>query len=275
MGIKTYKPTSPGSRWKTGYDFKEITTSKPEKSLLRPLKKSGGRNNNGRITSRGIGGGHKRKYRIIDFRRNKFDIGASVVSIEYDPNRTCRIALLQYEDGEKRYILCPLDLNVGDKVISTDFPEIKAGNCLPVENIPPGISIHNIELNKGCGGKIARSAGNACSIIAKDGDYVHIKMPSGEVRLVKKGCRATIGQVGNTEHDSISLGKAGRSRYLGRNPLSRAVVKNPVDHPMGGGEGKSSGGRHPVSLWGKPTKGYKTRKPKLSDKFIIRRRNAK
>ena len=275
MGIKKYKPTSPGSRWKTGYDFKEITTDKPEKSLLRPLKKSGGRNNNGRITSRGRGGGHKRKYRIIDFKRNKLDIVATVMTVEYDPNRTCRIALLQYEDGEKRYILCPLELKVGDKIISADFPEIKAGNSLPVENIPPGISIHNIELNKGHGGKIARSAGNACSILAKDGDYVHIKMPSGEVRLIKKGCRATVGQVGNTEHDAISIGKAGRNRYLGRVPLSRAVVKNPVDHPMGGGEGKSSGGRHPVTPWGKPTKGYKTRKPKSSDKLIIRRRNAK
>jgi large subunit ribosomal protein L2 len=275
MGIKKYKPTSPGSRWKTGYDFKEITTDKPEKSLLRPLKKKGGRNNLGRITSRGRSGGHKRKYRIIDFKRDKLDMSAEVMSIQYDPNRTCRIALLQYEDGEKRYMLCPVGLEVGQKVISSDFPEIKAGNALPIENIPPGIPIHNIELHKGRGGKIARSAGNACTILAKDGDYVHVKMPSSEVRLVKKGCRATVGQVGNVERDKIVLGKAGRNRYLGRAPLSRGVVKNPVDHPMGGGEGKSSGGGHPRTPWGKPTKGYKTRKPKFSDKFIIRRRNAK
>lgn len=272
MGIKTFKPTSPGSRWVTGYDFKEITKSKPEKSLIATLKKSGGRNVYGRITVRGQGGGHKQRYRIIDFKRDKYDMLARVAAIEYDPNRTCRIALLEYGDGEKRYILCPVGLKVGDEVISGKNIEIKVGNSMPLEDIPAGIPIHNIELEKGKGGKIGRSAGNACNILAKEGKFAHVKLPSGEIRLVKSDCCATIGQVGNIEHDTISLGKAGRARYLGRQPLSRGVAKNPHDHPMGGGEGKSSGGRHPCTPWGKPTKGFKTRKRKHSDKYIVKRR---
>jgi len=272
MGTRKFKPTSPASRWKTGFDFSEITASRPEKSLVKALKRSGGRNCYGRITVRGRGGGHKRKYRIIDFRRNKYDMSAKVLTIEYDPNRTSRIALVQYNDGEKRYIICPVGLRVGDEVMSGKTAEIKVGNSLPIERIPPGIPIHNIELQHGRGGKVARSAGNACTIMAKEGNIAHIKMPSGEVRLVFTDCQATIGQVGNIENDTISLGKAGRSRYLGRVPLSRGVVKNPVDHPMGGGEGKSSGGRNPTTPWGKPTKGYKTRKTKPSDRLIVKRR---
>jgi len=272
MGIRSYKPTAPGTRWKTGYDFSEITASKPEKSLTWTLKKTGGRNSYGRLTARGIGGGHKQKYRIIDFKRDKRDMPAKVLTIEYDPCRTCRIALVQYEDGEKRYILCPVSLNVGDTVMSGVNVEIKIGNSLPLGSIPPGIPIHNVEFDSGRGGKIARSAGDSCLILAKEGKYAHLKMPSGEVRLIRIECYATIGQVGNVEHDTISIGKAGRSRYLGRAPLSRGVVKNPVDHPMGGGEGKSSGGRHPCTPWGKPTKGYKTRKTKNSDRYILRRR---
>ncbi len=272
MGTKKYNPTSPGSRWKTGYDFSEITTDRPEKSLTVTLKKTGGRNSYGRITSRGIGGGHKRRYRIIDFKRDKRDIAGTVMTIEYDPNRTCRIALVQYDDKEKRYILCPDGLKVGDRIMSGPNSEIKTGNSLPLENIPPGIAIHNIELQIGQGGKVARSAGISCVILAKEGKYAHVKMPSGEMRLVRIECYASIGQIGNIEHDTISLGKAGRSRYLGIRPLSRAVVKNPVDHPMGGGEGKSSGGRHPCTPKGIPTKGLKTRKNKRTDRFIVRRR---
>lgn len=275
MGIKTFKPTTSTSRWKTGYDFKELTTAKPEKSLTRALRKSGGRNVYGRITIRGRSGGHKRRYRIIDFKRDKRDGSATVRSIEYDPNRTCRIALVQYEDGEKRYILAPLGLKFGDTVAAGPNVEIKVGNSMPLEGIPPGIPIHNVELDSGRGGKVARSAGNACSIMAKEGKFAHVRMPSGEVRLIRLTCYATIGQIGNIEHDTISLGKAGRSRYLGIAPLSRGVVKNPVDHPMGGGEGKSSGGRHPSTPWGKPTKGLKTRKTKASDAFIVKRRTKK
>ncbi|NQT23706.1 MAG: 50S ribosomal protein L2 [Candidatus Omnitrophica bacterium] len=272
MGIRKYKPETPGSRWMVVDDFKDITKKKPEKSLTRPLKRSGGRNVYGRITVRGRGGGHKRRYRIIDFKRDKYDVTAKVVAIEYDPNRTARIALVEYADGEKRYIICPIGLKVGDEVISSNSAEIKVGNSMSLESIPPGIPIHNIEMTRGMGGRIARSAGGACSVMAKEGLHAHVKLPSGEVRLIKSNCFATIGQVGNVEHDSISLGKAGRSRHLGRMPLSRGVVKNPVDHPMGGGEGKSSGGRHPTTPWGKPTKGYKTRKAKQSDKFIVKRR---
>ena len=272
MGMRKYKPETPGTRWATGYDFKEITTSKPEKSLTATLKKSGGRNVYGRITVRGRGGGHKRKYRIIDFKRDKYDMPASAISIEYDPNRSSRIVLLQYTDGERKYIICPLGLKVGDEVVSGENVEIRVGNSMPLASIPPGIPIHNIELRKGTGGVIARSAGNACNILAKEGKFAHVKMPSGEIRLIKTDCYATIGQVGNVERDAMSLGKAGRSRHRGRCPLSRGVVKNPVDHPMGGGEGKSSGGRHPTTPWGKPTKGLKTRKSKPSDKYIIKRR---
>lgn len=273
MGIKTYKPTSPGMRWLKSFDFKELSKgAKPEKSLLAPYKKKGGRNFHGRITSRRKGGGHKRKLRLIDFVREKRDMPAKVLSIQYDPNRSGRIALLQYADGERRYIVSPLGLRVDEEIIAAPNAEIKIGNALELRNIPAGIPICNVEIKKGKGAQIGRSAGNSCTIMAKEEDYAHVKLPSGEVRLVPLDCYATIGQVGNVENDAISLGKAGRSRYLGRRPLSRGVAKNPVDHPMGGGEGKSSGGRHPCSPWGKLAKGLKTRKSKLSDKLIIKRR---
>lgn len=272
MPVKKYKPVTPSLRFRTGYTFEEITTDKPEKSLLRPIRKTGGRNNQGRITCRHRGGGHRRHYRIIDFKRNKFDIPAKVASIEYDPNRTARIALLHYVDGEKRYILAPDGLKVGDKVLSgTSSVEITVGNAMPLERIPLGSFVHNIELKSGRGGQIARSAGTYGQVVAKDGNYVHIKMPSNDVHLIRKECLATIGQVSNTDHNLIQLGKAGRKRWLGIRPTVRGVVMNPVDHPMGGGEGKSSGGRHPVSPWGKPAKGGKTRKKKkYSDKYIVK-----
>ncbi|MDD5681597.1 MAG: 50S ribosomal protein L2, partial [Candidatus Omnitrophica bacterium] len=248
MGIKTYKPTSAGIRFVKGFDFEELTKgAKPEKSLLAPLRKSGGRNFHGRITSRHRGGGHKRQLRIIDFRRDKYNIPARVTSIQYDPNRSARIALLAYADGEKRYIISPLGLRVNDEIISAPSAEVKIGNAMELRNIPPGIPIYNIELKKGSGGQIARSAGNSCIIMAKEGKHAHVKLPSGEVRLIPIDCYATIGQVSNVENDAISLGKAGKSRYLGRRPYSRGVAKNPHDHPMGGGEGKSSGGRHPTT----------------------------
>jgi len=272
MGIKKYKPTTPTRRWGSGYTFDEITKDKPEKKLTAPLKKTGGRNLYGRITSRHRGGGHKRKYRLIDFKRDKYDVNATVLAIEYDPNRTSRIALLGYGDGEKRYIICPDGLKVGDEVVSSPNAEIKVGNALPLENIPLGIPVYNIELHKGRGGKIARSAGNSAVLMAKEKGFAHVKMPSGEIRLIRLNCYACIGQVGNIEHDAISIGKAGRSRHMGKRPYSRGVVKNPVDHPMGGGEGKSSGGRHPTTPWGKITKGLKTRKTKASDKYILKRR---
>jgi len=273
MGIKTYKPTSPGIRFVKGFDFEELTKgAKAEKSLLMPLRKTGGRNLHGRITSRHRGGGHKRQLRIIDFRRDKYNIPAKVLSIQYDPNRSARIALLGYADGEKRYIISPLGLRVNDEIISAPTAEIKTGNAMELRNIPPGIPIHNIELKMGKGGQIARSAGGSCLIMAKEGDYAHVKLPSGEIRLIHLDCYATVGQVSNVENDAISLGKAGKSRYLGRRPYSRGVAKNPHDHPMGGGEGKSSGGRHPTTPWGKCTKGLKTRKRKLSDKLILKRR---
>jgi len=273
MGIKKYKPTTSTRRWTSVFDFKEVTESKPEKSLTKILKKSGGRNIYGRITVRGRGGGHKRKFRIIDFKRDKFDVPGEVITVEYDPNRSSRIALIRYEDGEKRYILAPTELKIGDEVISGKKAELKSGNTLPMANIPPGIPIHNIELHKGKGGQIVRSAGGLAQILAKEGKFAHVRLPSGEVRLIHLDCQATIGQVGNVEHENISLGKAGRSRHMGIRPTSRGVVKNPVDHPLGGGEGKSSGGRHPVTPWGKPTKGFKTRKRKHSDKYIIRQRS--
>lgn len=272
MGIKKYKPTTPGRRWGSGYTFEEITKDYPEKSLVKTIKKTGGRNMYGRITSRHRGGGHKRKWRMIDFLRDKHDIPAKVIAIEYDPNRTARIALLEYRDGEKRYIICPDGLKVGDEVMSGENAEIKVGNSLPLERMPLGIPLYNIELKKGRGGKVARSAGILAVLMAKEKGFGHIRMPSGEIRLVRLNCFACIGQVGNIEHDTISLGKAGRSRYLGRRPFSRGVAKNPVDHPMGGGEGKSSGGRHPTTPWGKITKGLKTRKRKKSNKFIVKRR---
>lgn len=273
MGIKSYKPTSPGIRWLKGPDFKEITkTAKSEKSLLVPLKRSGGRNSHGRITSRGRGGGHKKKLRIVDFSREKYNGPARVLSVQYDPNRSGRLALLQYADGKKRYIISPLGLRVNDEIIAAPSTEIKIGNAMELRHIPPGIPICNVEIKKGKGGQVARSAGNSCAIMAKEGDCAHVRLPSGEVRLIPLDCYATIGQIGNVENDARSLGKAGKSRYRGRRPLSRGVVKNPVDHPMGGGEGKSSGGRHPTSPWGQSAKGLKTRKAKLSDKFIIKRR---
>jgi large subunit ribosomal protein L2 len=272
MPVKKYKPVTPSLRFRTGYTFDEITTDQPEKSLLLPVRKTGGRNNQGRITCRHRGGGHRRHYRIIDFKRNKFDIPAKVATIEYDPNRTARIALLHYVDGEKRYILAPDGLKVGDKVLSgLNTVEISVGNTMPLDRIPLGSFVHNIELKSGKGGQIARSAGTYGQVVAKDGNYVHVKMPSNDVHLIRKECLATIGQVSNADHNLIELGKAGRKRWMGIRPTVRGVVMNPVDHPMGGGEGRSSGGRHPVSPWGKPAKGGKTRKRnKYSDKYIVK-----
>lgn len=273
MAIKSYNPTSAGRRHQTCSTFDEITKSTPEKSLLVVLKKSGGRNSNGRITSRHQGGGHKQKYRIIDFRRDKRSIPATVASIEYDPNRSARIALLNYVDGEKRYILAPLDLKVGDMVISGPEADIKPGNSLPLRSIPLGTIIHNIELKIGKGAQLARSAGTFAQLMSKEGKYSQVKLPSGEVRLILQDCYATIGQVGNTDHENINIGKAGRSRWLGKRPKVRGVAMNPVDHPHGGGEGRTSGGRHPVTPWGIPTKGYKTRTNKTSDRFIVKKRS--
>lgn len=275
MGIKRYKPTSAGRRGMTSSSFEEITKGAPEKSLLRPLKKSGGRNNHGRITTRHRGGGHKRQYRVVDFRRDKVGVPATVAAIEYDPNRSARIALLHYADGEKSYILWPAGLSVGDQVISSRTADIKPGNCLPLENIPQGTILHNIELKPKKGGQLARGAGASAQLMAKDGKYTQLRLPSGEVRKVLATCRATIGVVGNSEHKQVSLGKAGRARWLGRRPHVRGVAMNPVDHPHGGGEGRTSGGRHPVTPWGKPTKGKKTRNNKATDQFIVRRRNTK
>jgi large subunit ribosomal protein L2 len=272
MAIRKYKPTSPGRRFQTCSDFEEITSSAPEKSLSRPLKKTGGRNCYGRITSRHIGGGHKRKYRLIDFKRDKTDIPAKVASIEYDPNRTSRIALLNYLDGEKRYIIAPSKLAVGDMVISSEKADIKPGNTVPLRNIPLGSLIHNLEIKAGRGGQIIRSAGTYGQLMAKEEGYAQIRLPSGEVRKFLIGCKATIGQVGNLDHENLSIGKAGRSRWMGCRPKVRGVAMNPVDHPMGGGEGKSSGGRHPCSPWGVPTKGHKTRGNKNTDKYIVKKR---
>ena len=274
MPVKTVKPTTPGQRQKSVSTFEEITKSKPEKSLVRPLKKSGGRNNKGRITSRRRGGGHKRQYRIIDFKRNKFDIPAKVVAIEYDPNRSARIALLHYTDGEKRYILSPYGIKVEDQVISSQKKApLKIGNCLPLSKIPSGLFVHNVELVPGKGAQMVRSAGAGAQVLAKDAGMVTLKLPSGEVRMVGEKCMVTIGEVGNKSHETVKIGKAGRSRWLGRRPKVRGVAMNPVDHPMGGGEGKSSGGRHPTTPWGKPTKGYKTRKKnKTSNRYITKRR---
>ena len=273
MPVKKFKPTSPGRRFVTVSDFREITTDEPEKSLLEPLKSKAGRNNKGRVTVRHRGGGHKRQYRVIDFKRNKDGIPAKVATIEYDPNRTCRIALLNYADGEKRYILAPNGIKVGDTVESGPNADIKTGNALPLKNIPVGTIIHNIELKPLKGAQIVRSAGTAAQLMAKEGDYAHVRMPSGEVRLIHINCKATIGQVGNLEHENITVGKAGRSRWLGRRPTVRGVVMNPVDHPHGGGEGRSPVGRNPVTPWGKPALGARTRKKKKSsDKMIVKRR---
>lgn len=272
--MKIYSPTTPGRRFMTGADFSELTSTKPEKSLLKPLKKSGGRNSRGRMTARHRGGGHKRRYRKIDFNRDKHGVPARVASIEYDPNRTARIALLHYADGEKRYILAPLGIKVGETVSSGPDAEVKSGNALPLSRIPLGISIHNIEFSPGKGAQIVRSAGGAAVMIAREGNFARVRLPSGEIRLIHVDCMATIGQLGNVEHEGISIGKAGRSRWLGRRPKVRGVAMNPIDHPHGGGEGKSSGGRHPSTPWGKPTKGYKTRKvKKASNKYIVVKRN--
>ena len=275
MAIKKYKPTSPGRRSMTVSTFEEITTDQPEKSLLQPLTKKAGRNNQGKLTVRHQGGGHKRKYRVIDFKRNKDGIPGRVATIEYDPNRSANIALINYVDGEKRYILAPNGLKVGDMIESGPKSDIKVGNALPLENIPEGTVIHNIELKAGKGGQIARAAGAEAQLLGKDGDYIIIRLASGEIRKVRKECRATVGQVGNLDHENITIGKAGRSRWLGKRPTVRGVVMNPNDHPHGGGEGRSPIGRKsPVTPWGKPTLGYKTRKKNNpSDKYIVRRRN--
>jgi large subunit ribosomal protein L2 len=272
MAVKKFKPITPSLRFTTVSDFREITKKKPEKSLTRPKKSTGGRNNHGRTTAWCRGGGHKRKYRVIDFRRNKHGIPAKVAAIEYDPNRSSRIALLHYKDGEKRYILAPLGVGVGDVLMSGPEAEIRDGNSLPLRQVPPGTSIHNLELVPGKGGQVARGAGSECQIMAKEGRFAHVKLPSGEVRQFDLECYCTLGKVGNVEHENQMRGKAGRSRWLGRRPSTRGVVMNPHDHPMGGGEGRSSGGRHPCTPWGKPTKGFRTRKKKLSDKLIVRRR---
>lgn len=273
MGIKTFKPITPGQRYKTVSDFAQVTKSEPEKSLLEPLKKSGGRNNNGRVTSWHRGGGHKRRYRIIDFKRSKHDIPAVVESIEYDPNRSARIALVKYADGEKRYILAPDGLKVGDPIMSGENAEIKAGNALPLEKIPVGLTIHAIEMKVKKGAQIVRSAGAAAQLVAKEGKWAMVKLPSGEVRRLPILCWASIGQVSNIDHMNITIGKAGRSRWLGKRPNVRGVAMNPVDHPMGGGEGKTSGGRQPCSPWGQQSKGLKTRKKsKKSDAYIVKRR---
>ncbi|MFH1675327.1 MAG: 50S ribosomal protein L2 [Pseudomonadota bacterium] len=262
MGIRTVKPTSPGRRTQSYHTFDEITRSSPEKSLAKGLTRTGGCNSNGRVTCRHRGGGHKRRYRLIDFKRDKRDIPAKVAAIEYDPNRSARIALLHYVDGEKRYIVAPVSLSVGAKVIASEKADIKPGNALPLRSIPLGTQIHNVELRVGKGGQIVRSAGTYAQLVAKEGKYAHVKLPSGKVRQILINCWATIGQVGHVDHENVSLGKAGRKRWLGRRPHVRGVAMNPVDHPHGGGEGKSSGGRHPVTPWGVPTKGYKTVKRK-------------
>ena len=273
MGVRNLKPVTPGSRFASRSDFSEITTDKPEKSLTVALRKKGGRNNTGRITVRRRGGGHKRRYRIIDYKRNKFGIKGKVATIEYDPNRSAYISLVHYDDGEKRYILSPLDISVGTIIVSGDKVPLKIGNALLLSNIPTGLFVHNVELIPGKGGQMVRTAGAYAQVMAHDNGYTTLKLPSGEVRLVSDKCMATIGQVGNRAFEQIVSGKAGRSRWLGRRPKVRGVVMNPVDHPHGGGEGKTSGGRHPVSPWGKPTKGYKTRKKnKKSNSMIIKRR---
>ncbi len=275
MPIKKYKPTSAGRRFQTAHDFVELSALRPEKSLTVGLRSTGGRNSQGRLTSRFMGGGHKRLYRIIDFRRDKMDVPARVAAIEYDPNRTARIALLHYLDGEKRYILAPNGLEVGARVVSGPTADILPGNALPLRGIPLGTTIHNIELKRGRGGQLVRSAGTAAQLMAKEGGYAQVRLPSGEVREVHIECYATIGQVGNLEHENVSIGKAGRNRWLGFRPHVRGVAMNPVDHPMGGGEGKTSGGRHPTSPWGWKTKGMKTRNNKRTNRFIVRRRKAK
>jgi len=275
MGIKTYRPYTETRRFQTGLTFEEITSASPHKPLLEPKSRISGRNNHGELTIWHRGGGHKRHYRVVDFKRDKMGIPASVATIEYDPNRSAFIALLHYADGEKRYILAPSGLKVGDKVVSGPEADIVTGNALPLKSIPAGTLIHNIELRPGKGGQMVRSAGSAAQLLAKEGEYAQIRLPSGEVRKVLMDCVATIGQVGNLDHENISIGKAGRKRWMGRRPTVRGVAMNPVDHPHGGGEGKTSGGRNPVTPWGQPTRGYKTRNNKLTDLFIVKRREKK
>jgi large subunit ribosomal protein L2 len=272
MGIKKLKPTSPARRYQTYLTNEDLSNVRPEKGLTVSKRRTSGRNNLGQVTVRHRGGGHKRLFRLVDFKRNKNGIPAKVATIEYDPNRSARIALLNYADGEKRYILAPVGLKVGQTVLSGPEADIIAGNALPLKNIPLGTEVHNIELRPGKGGQMARSAGSRAQLIAKEGDWAQLRLPSGEIRRVKIECMATIGQVGNIEHENVSLGKAGRSRWLGHRPTVRGVAMNPVDHPHGGGEGKTSGGRNPVTPWGQPTRGYKTRNNKRTDKFIVKRR---
>jgi large subunit ribosomal protein L2 len=272
MAIKTYRPTTPTLRFQTTLTNDELTTNRPHKPLTQPKQRTGGRRNSGDITSWWRGGGHKRKLRLVDFKRDKSGIPATVVSIEYDPNRSARLALLSYVDGEKRYILHPAGLEVGRKVLSGPEADILVGNALPLKNIPAGTTVHNIELKPGKGAQMVRSAGGSAQLVAKEGEYALIKLPSGETRKVLVGCMATIGQVGNTDHENVAIGKAGRTRWMGKRPHNRGVAMNPVDHPHGGGEGKTSGGRHPVTPWGQPTRGYKTRNNKRTDKFIVNRR---
>ena len=272
MAIRKYKPTSAGRRFQTVQTFDEITETTPYKPLTEPLSKSGGRNNRGRVTIWQRGGGHKRTYRVIDFKRDKKDVPGKVATVEYDPNRSARIALVSYADGDKRYILQPLGVKVGDTIVAGDKVDILPGNALPLKNIPLGTQLHNVELKPGKGGQIARGAGSSVQLIAKEGKYASLRLPSGEVRRILKECVATVGQGGNVDHENVTLGKAGRKRWLGRRPNVRGVAMNPVDHPLGGGEGSSAGGRHPVTPSGVPTKGYKTRRKKPSDKFIQQRR---
>lgn len=274
MPVIQYRPTSAGRRFQTGHDFSTIDRRRPEPKLTEPLKKSGGRNNRGRITMRHRGGGHKRIYRVVDFKRDKDGVPATVRTIEYDPNRSARIALLAYADGEKRYVLAPLGLEVGARVETGPGADIKPGNSLPLRNVPLGTMVHNVELRPGKGGQLGRSAGTAIQLMAKEGDYALLKLPSGELRRVRQACRASIGQVGNLDHENISFGKAGRRRWLGRRPRVRGIAMNPVDHPHGGGEGRSKG-NHPQTPWGKPTKGFKTRRNKRTDRFIQQRRKTK
>ena len=271
MAVKKFKPTSPGRRFQTGFDFSEITSTSPEKSLLRSLKKSGGRNATGRMTTRHRGGGHKRRFRVIDFRRIKDGVPGRVATVEYDPNRSARIALIVYADGDKRYITAPSDLNVGDRIEAGPGSDIKPGNALPLSAIPVGTVVHNIEMKAGGGAQLARSAGTGAQLVAKEGNFALLRLPSGELRNVRHECRATIGTVGNAQHENVKLGKAGRSRWLGRRPKVRGIAMNPVDHPHGGGEGRSKG-NHPTTPWGKPAKGYRTRSNRNSDKYIVARR---
>jgi len=273
MPVKKYKPTSPGIRFQTHPSFDEVTKSKPVKALTKGKPKTGGRNSIGRVTSRFIGGGHKQRYRQIDFRRDKIGIPGKVATVEYDPNRSARIALINYADGEKRYIIAPNGLEVGQTVVSGPEADIVVGNALPLLNIPVGTVVHNVELKEGKGGQMARSAGSSVQLMAREGEWATLRLPSSEIRKVHIRCYATIGQVGNIEHENVKVGKAGRTRHLGKRPHNRGVAMNPVDHPLGGGEGKTSGGRHPVSPWGQPTKGYKTRRNKTTDHLIVKRRS--